>query len=157
MAFGARPWAGVVMRRLAKGPARRVRIHRDASSILTRGRTLYATWTREHVLLESSPYLRAMLCSMRRKRNPPEPFKPTGNSTWLVVRNAHSEVLESTKLEPHADLHSALTAARAARTSSGWQCEAIGQRCRLFFCTRNGVRHLVSIEGREPPPVGKRW
>ena len=97
-----------------------------------------------------------MLCSMRR-RNPPEPFKSTRECTWLVVRNALSEVVESTKLTARADLLAALTGAREARLANGWQCEAIGQSCRFFFCAREGVRHLVSIEGREPPAVGKRW
>lgn len=91
-----------------------------------------------------------MLWGMRR-RNPPAPFKPRPDPTWLVVRNALNQIVECTRLEPYADLRGALTAARGARVADGWECEGIGELCALFFCRRGDVRELVTIEVREPP------
>jgi hypothetical protein len=113
-------------------------------------------WTHVHAVLESIPTAQAMLCAMRR-RNPPEPFKPRRDPTWVVVRDALSQIVEITPLESYADLKAALMAARSARIADGWECEAIGASAAFFFCSRAGVRHLVSIEARPPPAVGKRW
>ena len=74
-----------------------------------------------------------------------------------MVRDHLSQVVQITPLAPYADLKAALTAARSARIAGGWECEAIGASAAFFFCTRDGVRHLVSIEARTPPAVGKRW
>jgi hypothetical protein len=112
--------------------------------------------TPAHAALESSPASCAILRAMRR-RNPPEPFKPRCEPTWVVVRDRLSRVVEVAPLEPCADLKAALTAARCARIADGWDCEAIGRSAAFFFCTRAGVRHLVSIEARTPPEKGKRW
>ncbi len=127
-----------------------------SSSILTAIVVLDTTWTRAHGMLESSPRCRAMLRAMR-KRNLPEPFKARREPTWVVVRDRFSQVVAMTELKPHADLRAALTAARAARIAQQWECEAIGDSAGFFFCTRDGVRQLVSIEARAPPAVGKRW
>jgi len=75
----------------------------------------------------------------------------------LVVRDRLSQVVTSTPLEPYADLRAALTAAREARIAQGWECEDIGPCVAFFFCTREGVRHLVNIEARTPQAVGERW
>ncbi len=117
---------------------------------------LDATWTGCHTVLESSPPSRAMLRRMRR-RSRPEPLKPRSEATWLVVRDRLSRVVTSTPLEPYADLRAALTAAREARIAEGWECEDIGSGVAFFFCTRGGVREMVSIEVRCPPAVGKIW
>ena len=117
---------------------------------------LDATWTRRHAVLASSPHSRAMLRGMRR-RNRPEPLKPRSDATWLVVRDRLSQVVESTPLEPSADLRAVLTAAREARIAEGWECEDIGSCVAFFFCTREGVRQMVSIERCPPPAVGKGW
>lgn len=129
---------------------------RPTASILTAGAALDATWTRAQAVLESSPHSRAMLGPMR-KRNRPEPLKPRAAPAWLVVRDRLNQVVTSTPLEPHADLRGVLTGARAARIGQQWDCEAIGPCVAFFFCTRDGVRLLVSIEARCPPPVGERW
>lgn len=106
--------------------------------------------------LSQAPAPRAMLAAMR-KRKLPEPFQPTSEPTWLVVRNQLSQVVESTALAPYTDLRAVLTAARQDRIAAGWAAEEIGQCCRFFFCTRESERLLVSIEARRPPPVGERW
>ncbi len=62
-----------------------------------------------------------------------------------------------TELEPAADLKAALVDAREARIAQCWDCEAIATTVAFFFCSRDGVRHLVSIEARTPPEIGKRW
>ena len=118
--------------------------------------TLYATWTPAHAVLESSPRSGAMLRPMR-KRSRPEPLKPRPQPTWRVVRNRLSQVVESTPLEPLADLRAVLTAAREARIAEGWECEEIGSCVAFFFCTRGGVREMVTIERCPPPAIGKSW
>jgi len=45
----------------------------------------------------------------------PEPFNPRPHGTWLVVRDSLSRVVETSALEPNADLRVALTTAREAR------------------------------------------
>jgi hypothetical protein len=97
-----------------------------------------------------------MLRAMR-KHNPPEPFKPRRDPTWVVVRDSLSQVVQITPLEAYADLKAALAGARSARIGDGWECAAIGVSAAFFFCSRAGVRHGVSIEARTPPAVGKRW
>ena len=97
-----------------------------------------------------------MLRTMR-KRNRPEPLKPRPARTWVVVRDRFSQVVQITPLEPYADLKAALTAARSARMAEGWECEDVGPCVAFFFCRREDVRHLVSIEVRSPPAVGERW
>ena len=61
-----------------------------------------------------------------RRRSRPEPLKPTPQPTWRVVRNRLSQVVESTPLEPVADLGAVLTAAREPRIAEAWECEDIG-------------------------------
>jgi len=92
-----------------------------------------------------------------RKRSPPEPLKPRSEATWLVVRNRLSQVVSSTSLAPNADLKAVLTAAREARIEQHWDCEEIGSCVAFFFCTRGGVREMVSIEMCPPPAIGKSW
>jgi hypothetical protein len=75
-----------------------------------------------------------------------------------VVRDRLSQVVESTPLEPDADLRGALTAAREARIAEGWACEEIGPCVAFFFCSRTGVREMVPSHGdhREMPAAGDR-
>ena len=123
---------------------------------MTAPHSLDATWTRGHGVLESSPPSCAMLRGMRR-RSRPEPLKPRSQATWLVVRDRLNQVVESTPLEPYADLRAVLTAAREARIAQRWECEDIGSCVAFFFCRRGGVREMVSIEMRPPPAVGEPW
>jgi len=92
-----------------------------------------------------------------RRRSRPEPLKPTPQPTWRVVRDRLSQVVESTPLEPLVDLRAVLTAAREARIAEGWECEEIGSCVAFFFCTRGGVREMVTIERCPPPAIGKSW
>ena len=85
-----------------------------------------------------------------RKRASPDPLAPVNAVTWLVVRDALSQVLEFTELAPLADLRAVLSAARDARITDGWAAEEIGPRCAFFFASRDGERILVGIERREP-------
>ena len=74
-----------------------------------------------------------------------------------MVRDRLSQVVTSRSLEPYADLRAALTAAREARMAEGWECEEIGSCVAFFFCTRGGVREMVTIERCPPPAIGKSW
>jgi hypothetical protein len=90
-----------------------------------------------------------MLHPMRR-RSAHDPLKPTDVVTWLVVRNVHRDVLDSTRLCPGADLAAALSAERNARIAAGWTAEPIPAHCAFFFCARDDERVLVAIEMRCP-------
>jgi len=92
---------------------------------------------------------RAMLRAMRR-RTVPEPLKPTNAVTWLVVRDSLNHLVESIQLAPGTDLRATLVAARIQRIADGWSADDIGRNVSFFFCTREGERHMVSIEYRQP-------
>jgi hypothetical protein len=69
----------------------------------------------------AAPTWRAMLPGMRhgsRRRASPDPLEPISETTWLVVRNALSQVLECSELAPRTDLRALLTAARDARLAA---------------------------------------
>lgn len=68
----------------------------------------------------------------------------------LVARDELSNAVSVTELAPYTDLRSILVAAREARTADGWDAGEIGKSCTFFFAMRNGVRHMVSIERRDP-------
>jgi hypothetical protein len=92
-----------------------------------------------------------------RRRGRHDPLQPNAFATWLVVRNPLSQVVESKEIEPGSDLRAVLAGARADRISSGWVAEELGDRLAFFFCERSNERLLVSIEFRQPPPIGERW
>jgi hypothetical protein len=92
-----------------------------------------------------------------RRRTRPDPLQPVPAPAWLVVRNQCSQVIDSRRLEPSADLRSILVAAHAERIASGWCADDIGDRIGFFFCKRESERLLVSIEFRPPQSPGARW
>jgi hypothetical protein len=85
-----------------------------------------------------------------RKRSLRDPLQPVDAPTWLVVRNALSEVVESIPLARRADLRAILNAERDRRIADGWTADVIGPACGSFFCSRDGVRVLVAIEVCDP-------
>ena len=85
-----------------------------------------------------------------RKRQSPDPLKSTDLPSWLVTRNGLSDVIDSVPIRSFADLRSILRSERDSRITAGWTCEPIGRVCSFFFCSREGVRHLVGIERQEP-------
>jgi hypothetical protein len=100
----------------------------------------------------------ATVTGMNPRRSLPDPLATTDESTWLVVRNAFRETLEVTPLEPKADLHAVLNAAREARVVAGWKADPIERCCSFFFCSKGGARVMVGIERRDPanPTLGHR-
>ena len=85
-----------------------------------------------------------------RRRTSHDPLKAVNRPTWLVIRNVHSEVVESTQLPPGTDLATALTDARQIRIANGWTTQHIPPHCAFFFCAKDGERLLVGIEVRPP-------
>lgn len=85
-----------------------------------------------------------------RKRQSPDPLAPIHEPTWLVVRDAHGNVLEASELALNSDLRAVLTTARGRRIDEGWVAQEIGAHCAFFFASRNGERVLVGIERRAP-------
>lgn len=45
-----------------------------------------------------------------RKRQSPDPLAPIDEPSWLVVRDAHGNILEASELAPNSNLYTALTA-----------------------------------------------
>lgn len=80
------------------------------------------------------------------RRAAPDPLAPIDGPTWLVVRDACGQLLESTELPPLADQRAILAAAREARIAEGRRPDEIGVRCSQFFATRDGERIMVGIE-----------
>jgi hypothetical protein len=91
---------------------------------------------------------------MVRRGIPEDPLKPRGAPTWLVVRNALSQVVEGHELEANANLRGILSAERDRRVAAGWDADTIGPRDSYFFCKKDGVRMCVHIE--RIPPIGPR-
>lgn len=111
-----------------------------------------------HLAFAEDCYGCAMVTRMNPRRSLPDPLATTDESTWLVVRDVFREALEVTRVEPKADLHAVLNAARGARVAAGWKADPIEHRCSFFFCSKDGTRVMVGIERRDPanPTLGHR-
>jgi hypothetical protein len=83
------------------------------------------------------------------RRSAPDPLPPVDAPTWLVVRDACSQLLELAELPPRADRRAVLVGAREARIADGWRADEIRPRCSFFFAARAGERIMIGIE-RDP-------
>jgi hypothetical protein len=70
--------------------------------------------------------------------------------TWLVVKNALSQIIEYRELDPQTNLREILNAARTSRIADGWLADEVGRRCSFFFCVKDGVRLEVGIRRIHP-------
>lgn len=86
----------------------------------------------------------------RCRRSSYNPLAPIPHPTWLVVRDRCNQLINVTPLEPKADLHAILNAAREERILAGWNADPIGRACSSFFCSKDGTRVMVGIERRDP-------
>jgi hypothetical protein len=85
-----------------------------------------------------------------RRRSAPDPFFPSDQPAWLVVRDQRNFIVESVELAARCDLRAALTAARDVRVAQGWVADSIGGPCAFFFASRASTRVLIAIERRLP-------
>jgi len=83
-------------------------------------------------------------------RQSPDPLAPIPEPAWLVVRDAHGDVLDASELAPNSNLRAVLTIARGRRIDEGWVAQEIGAHCAFFFARRDGERVLVGVELRAP-------
>jgi hypothetical protein len=68
---------------------------------------------------------------------------------WVAVFGLQWQVIESHRLEPAADLSSAMTAAIARLAADGWQIEA-EPRFGFTFIRRDTERRLLMLTPRDP-------
>jgi hypothetical protein len=87
---------------------------------------------------------------MNRRRSSTDPLFVQDQPTWLVVKNALSQIIEYKELGPGANLREILNAARNARIADGWLADEIGRSCSFFFCVKDGVRLEVGIRRIHP-------
>lgn len=90
-----------------------------------------------------------------RRRSRYDSLQPLDQPTWLVVRNVHSQAMDSRQVAAGANLRAVLTCARNERIAQGWGCQEIGRSCPVIFIERNGVRLQIGIERHDPegPPA----
>jgi hypothetical protein len=96
-------------------------------------------------------FRRPNIVGMIRRRSIPDPLFTTDEPTWMVVHDRCSLPVEVTKLEPNADLHAILNAARDARIADGLTCDAIHRYASYFYCTKDGVRLQGQVRFPDPP------
>ena len=114
--------------------------------------SLYSVWSVNSIELAQIRVC-AMLAPMRhtsRKRSAPDPLLPVDVTTWIVVRDRLSRVVESQELSARTDLRGVLNGERDARIAEGWAAEDIGARCAFFFAVKDGERVLIGIERIAP-------
>lgn len=78
---------------------------------------------------------------------PRDPFIPTNEPRFRVIRDLSRQVLECEPLPIGADLHAAFEAAKARMTADGWTVEKTWKWSHAFYCTKDGQRVSVEIAG----------
>jgi hypothetical protein len=72
-----------------------------------------------------------------------------GNPRYVVVWDLQWKPLQCQRLEAHADLRVAMTAAIDAQAAQGWQVEGTAEYG-FVFMRREGERRLVMLTPRNP-------
>jgi hypothetical protein len=72
-----------------------------------------------------------------------------GNPRYVVVWDLQWKPLQCQRLEPHADLRVAMSAAIDAQAAQGWQVEGSAEYG-FVFMRREGERRLVMLTPRNP-------
>ena len=78
-----------------------------------------------------------------------DPLATSDCPRWLVVKDAHSQLVDARLLPAGTDLHALMAATIAQRQADGWQAEGYG--CWGFvFIHRAGVRRMIAIVHVDP-------
>lgn len=83
----------------------------------------------------------------RGRHVPRDPFAPTSEPHFLVVRDLCRQVLECEPLPIGTDLRAAFKAAQARMTAQGWAVEKPWEYSFEFYCSKGGQRVSVEIAG----------
>lgn len=78
---------------------------------------------------------------------PRDPFAPTSEPRFRVVRDMCRQVLEYEPLPIGADLRAAFESAIAQMKANGWTVEKPWKWSHEFYCTKDGRRVSVEIGG----------
>lgn len=76
-------------------------------------------------------------------------YAQAGTPRFCVLFGLQWQVLESSRLEPGADLKAAMTAAISRLAGQGWQTEG-GEQFGFVFLRRAGERRLLILTERDP-------
>ncbi len=86
---------------------------------------------------------------MSRRRVRFDPLATADRPRWLVVKDMHGSVIDSTLIAAGADLHGLMATTIRARQSDGWSVENDGSYG-FLFCHKAGVRRMVAIVQVDP-------
>jgi hypothetical protein len=87
---------------------------------------------------------------MVRRRALFDPFACTSEQRWLVVRDQHGSIIESSELTPELDLRRLFVASILEWMDAGWVVGELSSVAAAFFCTRATERCMVAIERLDP-------
>jgi hypothetical protein len=76
-------------------------------------------------------------------------YAKSKTSRYLVIFDLQWKIIDCQRLEPSADLRSAMTAAIDRLTAEGWQPEGT-PRFGFVFLNRGGIRRLLILTERDP-------
>jgi len=76
-------------------------------------------------------------------------YAGANSARYIVLFDLQWKIIESQRLEPAADLRSAMTTAMQRLTGEGWQAEGM-PRFGFVFLSRNGDRRLLTLTERNP-------
>jgi hypothetical protein len=76
-------------------------------------------------------------------------YASANTSRYLVLFDLQWKVIEYQRIEPSADLRTAMTATLQRLTQEGWRSEG-DTRFGFVFLNRNGTRRLLILTERDP-------
>ena len=76
-------------------------------------------------------------------------YEKTATPRYVVVYGLQWQIIDSRRLEPHADLFAAMTSAMQQLASEGWEPEG-GALYGFVFIRRLGERRMLMLTPRDP-------
>jgi hypothetical protein len=84
-----------------------------------------------------------------RRRSRFDSLATSDRPRWLVVKDMHGSVIDSTMIAAGADLHELMAAMIRTRKADGWTVENDGSYG-FVFCHKAGVRRMVALVQVDP-------
>jgi hypothetical protein len=84
-----------------------------------------------------------------------DPLEPTSAPRWLIVKNLHNAVVESSQITPGADLKRSFLVAMLKWIDAGWKLGEFSSRTGQFIVTQGTDRRTVSVSSLPPGPRGR--
>jgi hypothetical protein len=76
-------------------------------------------------------------------------YEKASNSRYIVVYGLQWQIIDSQRIEPHADLFAAMTSAMQRLAGDGWEAENDAPYG-FVFIRRRGERRLLTLTPRDP-------